>query len=151
VKGFVKGTLVDLACGDNRLVQAYASGTGVDIVDHGGGNVVVDDYAHLPFGDGSVDTVTIVASLNYFPEPVPVLRETRRILRDSGQLIVTMSNDRVMMHWHRFRESYAFKPGYSDAQLRTLLAAGGFDVTATRPFMLGLNRVYLARKRDRDA
>ncbi len=143
---FIKGRFVDLACGDNRLVSEYGNGAGVDIIDYGNANLIVEDFSQLPFDDKSVDTISIIASLNYFDQPEQTLKEVRRVLKDDGRLILTMSNHRIMKIWHRFRESWANKPGYSRHELEELLGAAGLRIVKGKSFMLFLNKIYLVGK-----
>lgn len=43
----------------------------------------------LPFGDGSVDRVAASLLLSYLPDPVALLKDTRRILRPGGRVMVS--------------------------------------------------------------
>ncbi|MGP9820438.1 methyltransferase domain-containing protein [Salinarimonas sp. NSM] len=141
----INGFVVDLACGDNRIVRRHGTGRGVDIDARGQDDVLVaPDFATLPFETGSVDTVTIVASLNYFEAPLDVLREAHRILRPTGRLVLTMSNPAVMRVWHKFRDPWVRKPAVDDAELATLLSQSGFRRVARRGFMLGANALTIA-------
>jgi SAM-dependent methyltransferase len=47
---------------------------------------VVGDMEALPFEDGSFDAAMCVACLHHVPDPLPALREARRILRPGGTL-----------------------------------------------------------------
>ena len=46
------------------------------------------DGARLPFADGSFDLVTSAHAMHHIPDPVPVLREMRRIARSEGRVLV---------------------------------------------------------------
>jgi ubiquinone/menaquinone biosynthesis C-methylase UbiE len=48
----------------------------------------VGDSEHSPWDDESFDTVTCVASFHHYPNPVPVLKELRRVLRNGGSAII---------------------------------------------------------------
>lgn len=148
VMPFIRGKLVDIGCGDNRLVSGYGSGTGVDIIDYGSADIVVKDFSKLPFEEKSVDTITIIASLNYFEQPAQVLKEVRCIMKDDGQLILTMSNHSVMRIWHKFRESWANKPGNSYHELLELLEKANLRILKKKSFMFFLNTIYIAGKKD---
>jgi SAM-dependent methyltransferase len=144
---FVQGDLVDIACGDNRLVARYGKGVGIDIVNYGTTDIVVKNFHGLPLASRSVDTVTIIASLNYFEKPISVLTEVNRVLKDDGHLIVTMSNNTVMRIWHKLRESWAYKSGYSDTELRELFGKAHLTLEKKIPFMFCLNTIYVVRKK----
>jgi len=143
----IKGHLVDLGCGDGQLVRAYeGQSTGVDIEDYGTADVVLENFNSLPFEDQSIDTITIIASLNYFEDPVKVLSETNRILKDDGQLIITMPNAFIMKIWHSIREGWAHHSGYSKKELEELFNKAGLKLVKRHPFLAGLNFVYEIRK-----
>ena len=142
----IKGVLVDLSCGDNMLVRAYGRGTGVDVKNYGA-DVVLKDFRTLPFESSSVDTVTIVASLNYFDDVHATLKEVHRILEDDGILILTMSNEYVMKVWHLFREPWAKQSGFSLKEMKTFLELAGFVIKKRRFFMFGVNSVYVCTKK----
>ncbi len=144
---YIKGNLVDLACGDNTLVHHYGRGTGIDIVDYGAVDLVVTDFCQLPVGSETADTVTIIASLNYFPQPEGVLKEVYRILKPDGQLVFTMSNPFVMKFWHMVREPHAHRSSVSPHEIQALLSQSGFKVTKREYFMLGINCTYVAVKK----
>ena len=88
----LRGRLLDIGCGPNTLVRAHGQGTGVDVHDWGGGGLVVEDTARLPFEDASFDTVTFVACLNHIPNRAEVIAEAARLLAPDGRMVVTMIN-----------------------------------------------------------
>ena len=45
------------------------------------------DATRLPFPDGVFDAVTALNVLYHLPDPVPALREVRRVLRTGGRLL----------------------------------------------------------------
>jgi len=143
-----KGHVVDLGCGDNLLLSQYPNeSTGIDIVDYGSADIVLKNFKSLPFEDNSIDTVIIVASLNYFEEPISVLKEIRRIIKDKGQLVITMPNATVMKVWHKFRESWAHKSGYSYKEIQNLMSQSGLEIVESHPFLFYLNHVYIIHKK----
>lgn len=143
----LKGKVVDLGCGDNFLLGQYSGeGIGVDIVNYGKADVVLKNFNQLPFENDSLDTVTIVGSLNYFDEPISVLQEVKRVLKKDGQLILTMPNAIIMKIWHKFRENWAFHSGYSYKELNELVEKGGMRIESYKPFLFFLNYVYFITK-----
>jgi SAM-dependent methyltransferase len=143
----VAGNLMDLACGDNRLVRRYGSGVGVDIVGYGSVDVVCPDLGQLPFRDGEFDTVTILAALNYFDDPVSVLREVRRVLKPDGTVLVTLLNKTLSKLWHRVRERGTTpRPALDDPELASCLEAAGMRAVGRKRFMLGLNMIYSIKR-----
>lgn len=143
----VSGRLMDLACGDNRVVGAFGSGVGVDIVDYQNVDVVCRDFARLPFRDAAFDTVTILAALNYFDDPVSVLREVRRLLKPDGTVLITFLNKKASRLWHQFKERNSTpRPSFDAAELAACLNAADLRVVGTRSFMLGLNIIYFVKR-----
>lgn len=152
VTPLIHGKVVDLACGDNRLVLEYrrrgGEGWGVDINDHGA-DIVTQEFHNLSrFESESIDTVTIIASINYFPEPDPVLREVRRLLKRDGRVLVTMSNAAILKVWHLFREPWAHKSGLTKQEMISLFKKAGFRLRRRKMFMFGLNFVYEFERAD---
>lgn len=153
----VRGRVLDLGCGANELVRRHpGGGVGVDVHQWGGVDVVVADTAQLPFAAGEFDTVTIVAALNHIPNRGDVLVESRRVLKPDGQVILTMIPPGISTVWHRIRRrsdadqtERGMKPGevygLTADEVRDLLARAGFRVTLEQRFMLGVNRLTVAR------
>ena len=50
--------------------------------------LVAADGRRLPFDDGSIELVTSAHAMHHIPEPVPVLREMRRVTRPEGRVLV---------------------------------------------------------------
>jgi len=142
-----KGKLVDLACGDNRLVKKYGGGIGVDIEDYGSVDIVTNDFTKLPIESESVDTVSIIASLNIFTDRINSLKEINRILKSDGQLLVTMPNPPVLKLWYKFRKPpWELVPGFTDKQLNEMLAKANLTVHKKKRFMLFLNQLFVIKK-----
>jgi SAM-dependent methyltransferase len=156
VRPWITGALLDVGAGTNRLVREYGSGVGVDVHDFGGDTLLVSDTRHLPFPDGSFDTVTFVACLNHIPERREALAESRRVLRDGGRIAVTMIDPILSAIGHRIwwysedRHRGGMRPGevYGlwPRTVRRLLEDAGFELIAERRFLYGLNRLYVGRK-----
>jgi len=150
----IRGRLLDVGCGDNKLVRQYANGIGVDVHPWPGADFIVTNSASLEYESHSFDTVTIIAALNHIPNREAVLRECRRLLRPDGQVIITMLTPVTSRLWHWIRapwdadqrergmlpgEVYGFTP----AEVIALFHACGFTLRAQTRFMLGFNRVYV--------
>lgn len=155
----IHGHLLDIGCGTNDLVKSYRQkGTGVDIYQWGDVDLVVDDTAKLPFESETFDTITITAALNHIPNRIQVLAEANRILRKNGVLIITMISPRISRVWHFLRlwgvdqNERGMKPGevfgLTPKEMRFLLADAGFDVCLEKAFMLGINRMTVAKKNE---
>jgi SAM-dependent methyltransferase len=88
----LRGRVIDIGAGPNTLIRRYGQGVGIDVVDWGGGTLVVEDSSRLPFADAAFETVTLIACLNHIPYREETLREARRLLSSDGRLIITMIN-----------------------------------------------------------
>ena len=160
--GRCRGLLLDIGCGTNDLARGYRSrqGTaiGVDVWPWPGADVVCDT-TRLPFQNNRFDTVVMLACLNHVPQSKrrQVLQEARRVLKDGGQLLITMINPVVGVVVHAIRRRYdpdqlergmghEEAKGLWDKEVKELLAEGGLQLAETIPFVFGLNRLYISEK-----
>jgi SAM-dependent methyltransferase len=153
VRPYLKGRLLDIGAGTNGLVNQYGNGVGVDVHDWGGGALVVEDTASLPFPNSSFDTVTLIACLNHIPYRKAVLQEARRLLKPSGRLIVTMINPLLgnighALWWYgEDRERGGMKEGETgglwSSDIFALCRQAGFRLRRHRRFVYGMNHLYV--------
>lgn len=132
----VRGDLLDLGCGLRPYESLFAphirSYIGVDYPPAGGdrSQIAADVYAtslRLPFRDGCVDTVLSTQVLEHVPEPLDMLRESHRVLRPGGQLILT-----APFVWGEHETPRDFYR-YTSFGLRHLLAQASFRVERVQP------------------
>ena len=156
---FVRGRLLDLACGYNNLTRAHGRAhgrsVGADVFPWNGIDVRIGDAAHLPFRDGSFDTVSVLAALNHIPNRDAALVAVMRVLRPGGLFLATMIGPwtgrlaHLLFHQDEARRG-GMGPGELDGiappAMRTLLRRTGFELVREVPFQLGLNRLYVVRK-----
>ncbi len=142
----IRQPFLDIACGDNILVRKIGGGFGIDVVNYGSADVLVRDFNELPFKTGSFNSVSIVASLNYFEQPQKVLSESARVLKPGGAVILTLIDPLVGRLWHMLRESWAKYPGFSYRQLKNLSQGIGLTLARKTRFMLGMNNLYIFTK-----
>ena len=160
--GRCRGLLLDIGCGTNELARSYrlrqGTAIGVDVWPWPGADVVCDT-TRLPFQNNHFDTVVMLACLNHVPQSKrsEVLQEARRVLKDDGQLLITMINPVVGVVVHAIRRRYdpdqlergighEEAKGLWDKAVRELLAKTRLRHTATIPFVFGLNRLYVVEK-----
>ena len=164
VEPHLRGRVLDLGCGSNQLVRAYRASAaqpgasdslGVDVYPWEGVDLVVEDTAALPFESGAFDTVTIIAALNHIPEREAVLRETVRVLRPGGRIVVTMIPPGISRVWHLLRRPWDADQsergvkegevwGLTPQAVDALLQQAGYRLTAAQRFMAGINRLRVA-------
>ncbi len=147
------GRLLDIGAGPNTLVQRYGNGIGVDVVDWGGGVMVVEDTSHLPFESESFDTITFIACLNHIPYREAALREARRLIRPDGRLIITMINPLLGDFGHAIwwysedKKRGGMKAGEVGgmwtSEIVQLCQAAGFRLGLHKRFVYGMNNLYL--------
>ena len=155
VRPFVRGRLLDLACGYNNLSRAHGFGLGADVFPWEGIDVRIEDAARLPFRDASFDTVSVVAALNHIPNREAALLAVMRVLRPGGLFLVTMIGPwtgrlaHLLFHQDEARRG-GMRPGevhgIRPPVMRALLQQAGFELVHEVPFQLGLNRLYVARR-----
>lgn len=155
----VKGRLLDIGCGTNRLVRAYrqrgGEGTGVDVYGWDGVDLVVEDTSKLPFADASFDTITFIACINHIPNRDDVLKEARRLLAPDGRVVLTNLTPRLSRLWHAWAfwdkdqhergmvEGEVY--GFTHRELMALMTRAGFRLESRQPFSWGLNTLYVFR------
>ena len=94
---FVTGTVLDLGCGSRPYENCFNGRVkrwvGADYPASGHPPAarveVFADAMVLPFSDQSFDTVLCTQVLEHVPEPLDVLRESFRVLRPGGHLVLT--------------------------------------------------------------
>ncbi len=165
----LRGRTLDIGAGDNTLIRLYreyasaacesaaADSVGVDVVDWGGGCMIVERSDRLPFADASFDTVCYIACLNHIPERAEALVEARRVLRPGGRVIVTMIGRTIgrvghALWWysedkHREVDEHE-EMGLDDDELIALFERAGFRLARLRRFVYRLNRLYVFEPND---
>jgi len=94
---FVTGTVLDLGCGSRPYENCFNGRVkrwvGADYPASGHPPAarveVFADAMELPLADQSFDTVLCTQVLEHVPEPLDVLRESLRVLRPGGHLVLT--------------------------------------------------------------
>lgn len=154
----LRGRVLDIGAGDNTLLKLHSSkedNIGVDVVDWGGGCMILPDCKKLPFPDESFDTVSFVACLNHIPEREQTLREAFRVLRPGGRVVITMIGNLIgtvghAIWWYsedKHREVHPEeKMGMNPAAVRELLAKSGFSFIQETGFVYGMNSLFIAFK-----
>ncbi len=151
----VSGRLLDIGAGPNTLVKTYRNGVGIDVFDWGGGALVVQDTADLPFEDKSFDTITFIACLNHIPNRLEVLKEARRLLKPDGKVIITMidpilGNIGHAIWWYsEDKQRGGMKAGELGGMwtkdIASICSEAGFTLKAHKKFQCGLNHLYLLK------
>ncbi len=151
----IQGRLLDIGAYDSSLVRAYggADSVGVDVFDWGGGTVVVESSASLPFESASFDTITLVACLNHIPYRAATLAEAVRLLRPGGRVVITMI-DPVLggighrIWWygedkHRGGMIEGERGGLWNREIIAMCEAVGLRLVLHRRFVYGMNNMLV--------
>lgn len=142
--------ILDLGCGDGNSIDFFrrhapdARWIGVDIA---GSPEVLSrrradadfrtfDGVHIPTGDASVDLVFCKQAITHAAQPLDLLRDVRRILRPTGQLIGSTSYLEPMM-------SYA-RTNFTPFGFASVLTAAGLELREIRP---GIDALTLILRR----
>ncbi len=104
----VSGYCLDVGCGRNNIFIRKIlknQGKGIDVFAYEGlkKDEVLNDITHFPFPDKSFDSVTFIANLNHVPMPDrdTELQEAFRVLKNGGNVVVTMGNPFIEILAHK--------------------------------------------------
>ena len=95
-------TVLDVACGNGSLLAALNNktpiiGFGIDIADRMIKNAAannpdmtfrVSGCESIPFGECSMDVITVCAAYHHFPDTQAFAKEAKRVLRPSGAIYI---------------------------------------------------------------
>jgi len=149
------GKVLDIGCGNNRLIKSHGRGIGVDVYKWAGIDVICDG-AFLPFKDNTFDTVTFLASLNHIPKRLNALIEANRVLKRNSKIVITTPGtiSGYIIHkiggllWDKDQKVRGMKDGevfgLSEPYVQGLLENAEFDKIKKYPFEFGLNSLYIA-------
>lgn len=153
---FLKGEILDIGAGENRLVKQWGQGIGVDVFDWGGGALIVEDSAQLPFPEGSFVTITFLACLNHIPNRREVLNEAYRLLVPGGSLVITMINPVLGNIGHAlwWYSEDKIRGGMQEGELGGLWSRqvidmcnkAGFVLSRRKKFVYRMNNLYVFTK-----
>ena len=122
---YARGIVVDLGCG-NKPYQNYVRAKKYIGIDKQGGDLKAD-VLDLPLKNSYADTVISTQVLEHVKDPQQLFRESYRILKKDGYLILTTPmvwplHDEVDDYWR-----------FTNLGLRYLAKNAGFKVVACRP------------------
>ncbi|MQX38013.1 class I SAM-dependent methyltransferase [Roseospira navarrensis] len=139
-----EGRHLDIGCGDGYFLRRSPAAHRYGL-DRKLGDRAEDG---LPFPDGSLDVVTMLAVIEHIADPEPVLAEIHRVLVPGGRFILT--TPRRAAEW--VIALYARDIGeeherYYTAESLRALAGDRFDFAGSRAFCAGLNQAFCLVKR----
>lgn len=124
------GRVLDFGCGSKpyeRLFTACSEyiGCDVEVSGHDHANEQIDVYYdghHIPFEDGSVDSIFAAQSFEHIPNLNEVLVELHRILKIGGEMVIS-----VPFVWNEHEVPYDFRR-FTSYGVRRLLERAGFEI-----------------------
>ena len=152
----VKGKLLDIGCGNNRLVREYGRGVGIDVYRRSDDVIIVEDSSSIPMESHIFDTITFLASLNHVPNREEAIKEARRLLKDDGRIIVTMINPVLGMighkiWWYGEDRERGMEPGETyglwNKDIIEMFKRNGFELELHKRFVYCMNNLFVFRKK----
>ena len=140
-------TVGDLGCGTGQVSEALAPYVRKVIAVDGSGEMLkaarrrLKPYANvevqrgeleaLPIEDGTLDVAVLLLVLHHVAEPGNVLRETARVLRPAGRLLIAdmLPHDREQ---YRRQMGHVWL-GFTEPQIKDYLAQAGFSGALVHP------------------
>jgi len=107
-----------------------------------------------PFDDESFDAVVMLATLEHIRDKDPLARECYRLLRPGGRVIITVPSGLVDGIVHalcvlRLADGMSLEEhhGFDPRTTPEIFGRHGFELERWRRFQLGLNHLFVLRKR----
>ncbi len=157
------GLVLDIGCGEAEFSRYIADASAVYGVDAAEFPLhealkhvkaaVVGDANNLPFRDGAFDMVLLMETLYYLKNPALAFRSARRALKPDGYFVVSTGVVNRVGRWRRLlRERVTGRAAeignssggrcvtirYTSAELRSQLAAAGFQAEEAASFFVGI-------------
>lgn len=128
---------LDVGCGPKKL-PGYL---GVDIEAISGVDYVVDlDSQLLPFKDNTVDEIYCSHFMEHVEDPVKILREFYRVLKNNGTLIIIVPHYKNPYSYHfthkTYWSTYAFEQQYIDYYIKEKLVLLTKQVRIVTPWRI---------------
>ncbi len=171
-----RSRLLDIGCGEGNVTELYrvrkgCETHGIEIADQAIERAVargvqarkwdLNEYPY-PFEEASFDTVAIVDVLEHVIDPLMLLRESRRILREGGRAIVCVPNfarignrarllvlgdPRDILHWGGYGDGMEHLHWFTQPKLRAFMQEAGFRDIRFHPIGLPSGFLYgIARR-----
>jgi len=121
VKSLIQpGRTLDIGCGDRTYTKHMPNPVGIDINKSFEGKESIPDYwmdvRELGFANETFDNVCLLDTFEHIPEVDIVVKQSWRVLKPNGVLVITDPNDSVLF-WVRllalrFRDAFRGNPDH---------------------------------------
>ena len=157
--------LLDIGCGwDYRLLKEVRpfikSGIGIDFKvgkyeDDKIKTMPMTMTDHLPFASESFDIATMLAVLEHLADPLSMVKETRRVLKKDGMLVLTVPSKiaKPVLGFLAYRiglvsvtEMRDHKQYFDHDELKKLFSQTGMTIECHKYFQLGMNNYCVVKK-----
>jgi len=168
IKYIPKGAIVcDVGCGRQALflkkiagLIKYGFGFDKDVENYKNSKLELKKLqisSFLPLKNEVVDVVTLLAVLEHLENPQEILKESFRILKNGGRLILTTPTPpaKPLLEFLAFKlkiidqkEIKDHKNYFWPSEIRKYLVLAGFkeENISIKPFEFGLNQIVIAKK-----
>jgi len=142
------GSHLDIGCGDCLFLKKSPCEKRVGL------DLRYDDRItdRLQFDDGSFDNVSMLAVIEHLQSPRQIIEEVHRVLRTSGRLIVTTPRQAgewiIRLYSRDIDDEEQGHEQYFDESTMEGLTEGLFTRVTYRPFLMGLNQLFVYQKND---
>jgi len=127
IRKYCKGKVLDVGCGMGQFVKYCNGSKGVDVNEECVEfckkqelDVIQMEYDKLPFSDKSLDTVVLDNVIEHISDPLPLLRECRRVLTSTGTIIILVPGQKG------FKQDIDHKQYYDHGALQNLMSVSNF-------------------------
>jgi dolichyl-phosphate beta-glucosyltransferase len=130
-------SILDIGCGTGGNLQEFAklgNSFGLDASmqavefckKRGLKNVIECSAEKIAYRDNTFDVITCLDVLEHLPDPVEALREMKRVLKDSGKIIITVPAFRIL--WSQHDDALGHLRRYERESLICDLTEAGFQI-----------------------
>ncbi|MEA3346482.1 MAG: methyltransferase domain-containing protein [Candidatus Auribacterota bacterium] len=152
-----RGKGLEIGVGTGRFAYALGITTGIDssknmieIAKKRGVDARLGFGEHLPFKSSSFDYVAIIITLCFVKNPQQVLKESRRVLKENGKVIIgIVDKDNFLGKFYQKKKSIFYKQAnfLSVKEVADLLKEAGFKRLSYHQTVFKLpNRIILIEK-----
>lgn len=163
IRNYTDCRLLDIGCGwDYRLLKTVRpfikSGVGIDFKVENHEDDIIKTMPltitdHLPFASASFDVVTMLAVLEHLADPLSMMKETERVLKKGGRLVLTVPSKiaKPVLEFLAYRigivsvaEIRDHKQYFDYDELKKLFSQTDMSIEYHCYFQLGMNNYCVA-------